>query len=626
MPKGMIVRLLAAATVVLVALDGGGYALESRTMLGVAVWWTIAVGFVAGVLPRRRAGPAALAAVGLLAGLAIVALASSAWGASAEAALAEFDRAALYVGVLVLAVALAGGRMTEWLADGLGVGIAAVVIVALTSRFLPDLVSPGEAAAFLPSAATRLSYPVDYWNGLAILAALGVPLLLRAAVGAASPALRGLAVATLPAVAVVVYLASSRGGAATAIVGGLAFLALAGRRAAAAGALAAGAVGAAVAIALLAARPELVDGPLGSSEAADQGRSAAVLLVLVCALTGLAYGLGARILRSPRLPRAVAWSAAAVGAAAIVAAAIAAEPVEGFRTFKEPPGEFVQPRPDFVRAHLLSGGGSGRWQFWAAAVDAFETRPLVGRGAGTYEAWWAEHGSLAYFVRDAHSLYAETLGELGLLGLALLLGSFAAGLAGALVAVRAAEEPARTGIAAPAAAFVAYAVAAGFDWMWELTAVSIVGLACLGLAAAGAAHVRAELRSATAAGVAAVALVAVTLQAVPLLGELRLDESRAAVRRGEPATARESALAARDLQPWATSPYLQLALVDEEAGDLRAARRAIGAALERDSADWRLWLVAARLETKAGAIAAARRSLDRARALNPRSPLFANES
>ena len=38
--------------------------------------------------------------------------------------------------------------------------------------------------------------------------------------------------------------------------------------------------------------------------------------------------------------------------------------------------------------------------------------------------------------------------------------------------------------------------------------------------------------------------------------------------------------------------------------------------------DWRLWLVQARIQTKRGEIAAARRSLDRARELNPRSPLL----
>jgi Flp pilus assembly protein TadD len=39
--------------------------------------------------------------------------------------------------------------------------------------------------------------------------------------------------------------------------------------------------------------------------------------------------------------------------------------------------------------------------------------------------------------------------------------------------------------------------------------------------------------------------------------------------------------------------------------------------------DWHVWLVAARIQAKRGELAAARRSLRRARSLNPRSPLFA---
>ena len=57
-------------------------------------------------------------------------------------------------------------------------------------------------------------------------------------------------------------------------------------------------------------------------------------------------------------------------------------------------------------------------------------------------------------------------------------------------------------------------------------------------------------------------------------------------------------------------------------GALRPAETWIEKAIARDSEDWRLWLVAARLETKLGRVAAAERSLDRAVELNPRSPLF----
>ena len=112
-------------------------------------------------------------------------------------------------------------------------------------------------------------------------------------------------------------------------------------------------------------------------------------------------------------------------------------------------------------------------------------------------------------------------------------------------------------------------------------------------------------------------------QGLPLLGDLRLGDSRAAVLRGDTKAAIDDALSARDVEPWAASPYLQLALVTEQSGDLAAADGWIHGALRRDELDWRLWLVASRIEAKEGRAGVARASLDRAVQLNPRSPLFA---
>jgi tetratricopeptide (TPR) repeat protein len=114
----------------------------------------------------------------------------------------------------------------------------------------------------------------------------------------------------------------------------------------------------------------------------------------------------------------------------------------------------------------------------------------------------------------------------------------------------------------------------------------------------------------------------VAAQALLLLTQLELRSSQDAAAAGRADEALASALRARALAPWTASPHLQLALVRERAGELGAARTAIRAAIERDRADWRLWLVAARLETKAGDAARAREALQRARELNPRSQLL----
>jgi Tfp pilus assembly protein PilF len=99
--------------------------------------------------------------------------------------------------------------------------------------------------------------------------------------------------------------------------------------------------------------------------------------------------------------------------------------------------------------------------------------------------------------------------------------------------------------------------------------------------------------------------------------------SQEAVVGGNLGEALDRAQSARSIQPWAASPYLQLALVQEFGGRIDEAERSIETALANDRSDWRLWLVAARIQTKAGDIEAARASLAKARQLNPKSELFA---
>lgn len=297
----MIARFAVAITLFLLAFDRGSYYLPSRNSLAIAVWWAIILGLAIGVVPRGRLPRVSVLTGGLLAALAVVTVASMAWAASAEKAFAEFNRVALYLGIFAL-VTLVSKRadLPRW-ADGIATAVAAIGLLALTSRLFPGAFPSGDIPRFLPAVQTRLSYPVGYWNGLAILMALGAPVLLRAAVASRRAWARGLAVGVLPALACVVYLASSRGGVAAAGVGICVFLALTSSRWAAVAALGVAALGSWAAIAVLVSRFELVNGPLESDTAAAQGRSAAVLILLTCVAAGLVYATGGRLL--PRSTR-----------------------------------------------------------------------------------------------------------------------------------------------------------------------------------------------------------------------------------------------------------------------------------------------------------------------------------
>jgi tetratricopeptide (TPR) repeat protein len=509
-------------------------------------------------------------------------------------------------------------------------------VIALSSRLFPALFPEWGLSHFLPGAATRLNFPLGYWNGLGVMLGMAVPLLLRSALVARSTLVRSLPVAALPAFSAGVFLTSSRAGVGAVLLGTFLFLVLVQRRVEALAAVAVGAAGSAAALAVLLVRNELVNGPLDAAVVAAQGRSAALLVALVCVATGLVYAAALALgRRAPQPGRRAELAALAAVLAVAVAGVVLADPAARFEQLQAPPDPALEANPDYVREHLLRGTGNGRWQLWTSAVDQFRQAPLHGQGAGSFEAWWAQHGTLPLFVRDAHSLYLETLGELGAVGFLLLAGAFAAAVGAGVLRLRRTPGDGRVTLAALFAAFGAFAFGAAFDWMWELTIVALLGAVLLGLLTGrgtapppgdGAPERDADRSSPLPLrlGVAAIALTLALAGAVPLLVTVQVRASQEAFARGDLAAARSSAVAARTLQPWAASPHLQLALVDEAAGRTEAARASIERAIDRHPSDWRLWLVAARIETKAGRIPEARERLERAMELSPRSSVFAD--
>jgi tetratricopeptide (TPR) repeat protein len=628
-----VVTLGVAAAVFWIAYDDASYGVDRRNVLAVAVWWSILLLVALGIVPIRRLRGPTLIVAGLLLALALLTLASLAWSPSAEKTLHEVNRVTLYLGVVVLvSLVVPRGGARSW-TDGLTLAIAAVAVVALASRCFPDLFGDRGLAELLPSSATRLSFPLGYWNGLAIFLALGVPLLLGVAVAARSQLARAAALLPFPVLGAALYLTSSRGGVATALVGSIVFFALTARRWEAGLAITVGAAGAMAAVVVLLGRDELVDGPLGSSTVEDQGRGAALLIAGLAVATGLAFAAGSALLRRVRPSRTVGLTLVATAVLLLLAVVVYSDPPARFREFRTPLDQqrAFSSSDSFVRAHLLSGGGSGRWQFWESSVDQWRAEPLLGGGAGTYEAWWAANAPFSHFVRDAHSLYLEQLGELGPLGLVLVLAIVGSGLAVGTSRVRRLRGPERVTAAALTAVVAGFALAAGIDWMWELTAVTVVGLVAIALLTGSGTEpgpepapdaTRMSTWRALSIGVTLLAVVAMALQAVPLFADYQLARSRDAAARGDGDAALEAAATARDLEPWAATPRLQQALVEERLGRLRQARSSVGQAIERDGEDWRLWLVAARLDTKLGQIEQASRALARAAALNPRSPLF----
>ncbi len=376
--------------------------------------------------------------------------------------------------------------------------------------------------------------------------------------------------ALVPFIAGDVYLASSRGGALVAGVGAVAFILTAGRPWAASAAALSALVGSALAVASLHSRPTLLNGPVTSHAASVEGRSALAFMLAAGLVAALLWMGLRRVGRRMKPSRSVASAVIAAVGALLVVAVVLAHPVARFHAFQRPPP--TSSASLSTTAHLLNSSGSGRWQLWSAAVDEWRTAKLAGKGAGSFQAWWDQNGSLALPSRDAHSAFLQALAELGLIGFACVAIVWIVGPALGLTLARRLAGSERIAAAAAASVAVAFAVGAAVDWMWQLPAVALVGIVALALALGSASpEQRLTLRRGRPVLVGFCLLV-VLFELLPLTSGIALGESRRAAGRADPQAAASAALRARALEPWAVSPVEQLALIDESVNRLDAAQ------------------------------------------------------
>jgi O-Antigen ligase len=622
--------LLGFSLVVYLGLEGGGFDPIVHDKTGIVLWWIVLLGVLVGALPRRELGPMAWVALGLICAFAVWTALSLSWTESSERTSAELARMATYLGVFVLALFacdLAGARK---MVGAVGIGIGLISIVALLSRLHPAwFPEADQTARFLSGGRNRLSYPLNYWNALGGLIAIGLPLVLELATRARAIPIRALAAALLPAMALTAFLTLSRSGIAAAIVALALFLALTSDRLGKLLTLLPAAGGSAILI-LAADRREAFQDGLLNAAAHQQGDEMVPIVLAACLAVGaIQAGVSFALQRDVR-PR---WTfpsrrqATVAGLAGVIVALVALAAIDAPGRASDAWAEFKQEGgPGEGTERLTSFAGQSRYQLWSAAADQNASEPLTGTGPGTFEFWWAREGDEDETVHDAHSLYMQTLGELGIVGLALLaaflLTLFVAG-ARRLLRV---DDRDRPMFAAAIAACAAFCLTAAFDWVWQIPVlpVALLLLAAVLLAppedSDSARRVVAKLPFRLAA--AAVAVAAVVAIAIPLASTSLVRESEADARDGDLAGALEAAKDAQGVQPSAATPRLQQALVLEEMGRLRPAAEAARAATDRESTNWRTWLVLARIEAGLGQVDRAVRDYRRAKSLNPHFSLF----
>jgi hypothetical protein len=556
----------AAGTFALVAalgFDQGGFAASAWGWSAVVLFAVLAVLLARGV---GRPRTAAVVLVAALAALSVWVAASILWSSHVSASVLEVERMLLYLGAA--AVFVLAGSGPALLTGVLGA-------VTLLCSYALAHVQAGE----------RLSEPIGYANGIAILAVLGLLLAVGFAARTASRIGAGAAATAAPLLAATLYFTFGRA----------AWLALG--------------VGLGVAVAVGPGRLQLAASALGLAAPATlavlaanrlgPSPSLAALVPALCLLAALVPLLIRSTSFEPSRRIRTAFAALLVALPVVVVAAALAKvggPAGAYDAFKAAPA----PTHGDPRGRVFSLSGRNRADYWSVAWQSYEQEPVLGGGAGTYARTWLRERPVPQPNTDAHSLYLETLAELGPLGLALL----AVALAAPFAARRTRWMPVALG---PYVAFLAHAAQ---DWDWELPAVTVAALAC------GAAPIAGQTGGRLPRVAAAVPAALCVLTALAFVGNHALERSIDAMDGLEWREAGDAARRARSLQPWSPEPWRVLGEIELAEGSLVAARRYFRRGLAEDPDEFELWIGLG----LASDGAARREAFARAAALNPLSP------
>ena len=570
-------------------------------------------------IPLARRGPHVLAVLGLT-GLGIWSAISIGWSPAPDQALENAQRAFIYVAAygagLLLAMTMRR-RLLLALAPLLVAGAVAGVVV-LVRILLAD------TADALVDAEGTLAFPFGYRNAnagffvviaLAALALLGRPgndARLRAAAG-------GLAAGALSLAAI----SQSRGSLLALAFGAVVLLVASPRRAR----TLLGAILVVVPVGLVFV--QLLgpyDAATGDQPILPELQSAAIAAIAAAAAAALLSALWAIVERRStaasrlRLPSRRVGLALTLGAGVVavaVAVAVAGNPLDWFDDDSVSGTEAAAETEDGAGASRFTyAGGLNRSDFWRVALDQAADAPLAGGGAGSFRSRYLLERETYEAPRDAHSLPLEILGELGAVGLILLLLA-GVGAVGAALRSRWLGPEAGFLSAAALGAGGAWFAQACVDWSWSFAGLTAPVLALLGSAGATAALSLEPLnRRARRGGIAVACVLAVI--ALPTFASARLTLNAASGWRTDVEAAYSTLDDAAALNPLSDLPYLVKAEIARQNDEPELAYAALLDARERQPDEFQNYLTAAEVLADTDERQALE-EVERALELNPRS-------
>ena len=585
---------------------------------GLAIATSLAYG------PRVRHGRAAM---WLFVVLAAVTVCSVFWSIAPDLTWIEANRTIAYLAVFAAGVAAArlAPHGAATILRGILGGAAIVIAYALASRVFPEaLGGPTELYA-------RIGQPFQYWNAVGVTAAMAVPgaLWLGARRSGHQPA-NALAYPLTGLLLVALFLSYSRGALVVAALGVIAWMVFVPLRLRALAVLGVATAAAAPVIAWALSHDAFTKDGLTPAQRAVVGPEFGLLLIVMCALllaAGLAIGFGGRGWAPAFGTRRRAGVAAVAVAAALPLVLLTSVALSD----RGLPGTVSDRVNELTSETATTPGGpqrltvasSTRGRYYRQAGRIFGDHPVLGTGAGTFGIARLEHRNDQLVVRHAHGQVAQTLADLGLLGIGALLafaGAWflaAARTTGLDRRARRREgasrdwDADRVAIAALALTAVVFAAHAAVDWTW-----AVPGPAVMAMTAAGFAGARGPLpppvlpvvadapRSRRRLGLppvpgdrllpAALALIAALVSAWAVFQPERADQrsrdALALLDRKDFAGAIEASQSAREINPLSVRPMFVQAQIAHAQGRTDAARLLLERAVLDQPSNPEAWL------------------------------------
>jgi len=558
--RGLVLGLAVLATVGGLGAAQGGYFASTWGLTGLVLLWAVAIGVLA--LHRVHGSGLETITLGALGLFLAVSALSVLWSLDPAQSLLEVQRDVVYLAGLAALLLFARRDSVGPVLAALTAACSLVSVYALATLVLSEA-TVGAGPARLDFGA--LSAPIGYSGALGLFAAMGSLLALGFATRSKGAASRALAAAALVPLASTLSLAASRAGFAALAVGLAVAVGLSPRRRE-------------VLVATAAALPApLLAALISATDAAAAGRGLApALLVLAAgsAALSLSLGMGEKRPRARLVTGAIAALLLLAGPTVASTGGSSGAPVAGPVTARDALD------PGRARRSL-----EVRMDLWEVAWRSARSNPLLGSGAGSFGRWWLERRQTPRGARDAHNLYLETLGELGAVGLGLLLLVLGAPL---LAAARLRRHPL---VPAAAGAYVAYLAHAGSHPDWEMPVLTLTALSC-GATVLVAARRDTEGRAVRAparATALAAALALGVFAFVGVAGNAAMARSHAAAAVGALGDATAQARTAARWMSWSGEPWRVLGEAALAEGDVALARARFRRGLRRDPRSWRLW-------------------------------------